>query len=300
MARPRKKGLDYFPFDTDFFENPKIVCLDGKFGPKGVLTAIKLLTAVYRKGYFLEWTETAQLSFLHANSYVTEGLLAQIIKFLLEREFFCRSLFESDNVITSVGIQQRYFEAAKFRKMNPRELPHLLIELPRNYAPPEPERVSQGLTAISQKKTAVSQLGNPQSKLNIYKNPSDDGQKPPPSPPPEVRLKNFISEAKSSQIWVDEMCKHCSLDKDTLFGLLDGEFTGHCIREGKEHRDINDFKSHFSRWFNRKKYSPPTTDYATRGNRGTDTGHAPKERTFNQSRRTAIQPACGLKRRPDS
>ena len=34
MARPRKTGLDYFPFDVDFFEDEKIVAIAGEFGLK--------------------------------------------------------------------------------------------------------------------------------------------------------------------------------------------------------------------------------------------------------------------------
>ncbi len=163
MARPIKTGLDYFTFDTGLFEDDKIACVAGEFGLKGELVAVKLLCAVYRNGYFLEWSEAAKLKFLRSVPGVSVGLLDQIISSLLRWEFFCRSLVESANVLTSVGIQRRYFEATKFRKQ-PEELPYLLIELPKNYAK---EEVSQGLTGVSQGLTGVSQYENPQIKRNI-------------------------------------------------------------------------------------------------------------------------------------
>ena len=35
MARPAKKGLEYFPMDTDFFADKKIRLLRGEFGAAG-------------------------------------------------------------------------------------------------------------------------------------------------------------------------------------------------------------------------------------------------------------------------
>ncbi len=55
MARPTKDGLDYFPLDVDVFEDEKIEAIAGEFGIKGELAVIKLLCAVYKKGYFIRW-----------------------------------------------------------------------------------------------------------------------------------------------------------------------------------------------------------------------------------------------------
>ena len=50
-----KKGLDYFSFDVDFFEDEKIQYVSSRFGIKGEVCAIRLLTRLYRDGYFLRW-----------------------------------------------------------------------------------------------------------------------------------------------------------------------------------------------------------------------------------------------------
>ena len=55
MARQTKEGLKYFSFDVDFFDDEKIGAISGEFGIKGEITAIKLLCAVYRNGYFTVW-----------------------------------------------------------------------------------------------------------------------------------------------------------------------------------------------------------------------------------------------------
>ena len=41
MASPNKMGLDYFPFDVDFFNDEKIVAISGEFGIKGEIVVIK-------------------------------------------------------------------------------------------------------------------------------------------------------------------------------------------------------------------------------------------------------------------
>jgi len=46
MARPIKRGLNYFPFDIDFFQDEKVVCVAGEFGLKAEITIVKLLLSL--------------------------------------------------------------------------------------------------------------------------------------------------------------------------------------------------------------------------------------------------------------
>ena len=48
MARPIKTGLNYFPLDVDFFDDPKICAVTVEHGIKGQAAAIMLLCAIYR------------------------------------------------------------------------------------------------------------------------------------------------------------------------------------------------------------------------------------------------------------
>ena len=167
MARPRKTQLDYFPFDVGFFENEKIACIAGEFGIKGEIVAIRLLCAVYGNGYFLEWNDAYKMKTLRQMPGVSSELFDQILNRLVRWGFFDASLFDSVKVLTSVGIQKRYFEAVKFRKLD-KNLPFLLIgDDMKNY---EGERVSQTLTPVSQRKTRISQAETPQIKLNKKEN----------------------------------------------------------------------------------------------------------------------------------
>ena len=130
MARPRKTGLDYFPFDCDFFEDEKIVSIAGEFGIKGELTAIKLLCAIYHNGYFIEWNEALKFKMLRQLPGVSADLFDQILNRLVRWGFFDASLFDSVKVLTSVGIQRRYFEVVRKRNIL-ENYPFLLVSAPK-------------------------------------------------------------------------------------------------------------------------------------------------------------------------
>ena len=128
MARPRKTGLDYFPFDVDFFEDEKVVAIAGEFGIKGEIVAIKLLCAIYRNGYFIEWTEMLRYKMLRQLPGISAELFDQILNRLVRWGFFDASLFDSVKVLTSVGIQRRYFEISRRRK-NDGDFPYLIVNV---------------------------------------------------------------------------------------------------------------------------------------------------------------------------
>jgi hypothetical protein len=120
MARPAKAGLEYFPFDVDFFEDPKLDAIGGEFGLKGEIATVKLLCAVYKNGYFVVWNDLLKMQLLKRLPGVSGELLEQIVNRLVLWGFFEKSLFNSDKVLTSNGIQKRYFEATK-RRMSAKE-----------------------------------------------------------------------------------------------------------------------------------------------------------------------------------
>lgn len=127
MARPKEEGLKYFPFDIDFFNDEKIEAISGEFGIKGEIATIKLLFAVYRNGYFIEWNEMLKMKLLKNLPGVSLDLLEQIINRLVKWEFFDKNLFDSVKILTSHGIQKRYFEAIRRRRKS-KDYPYILID----------------------------------------------------------------------------------------------------------------------------------------------------------------------------
>ena len=113
MARPRKAGLDSFPFDVDFFNKEIIAATFGEYGIKGEMTVILLLCAIYRKGYFTLWDDMLKSRLLANLPGVSEQLLESIVRRLVLWGFFDKTLFDSSRVLTSEEIQRTYASMRK-------------------------------------------------------------------------------------------------------------------------------------------------------------------------------------------
>ena len=113
MARPRKTGLDYFPMDT--LPNEKLELLQAECGLPGFAIYIKLLQRIYRKGFYLEWNDKERLIFTSKNQVKTTTVDA-VIETCIKWDLFHQGLYESHRILTSEGVQKRYFEITKRRK----------------------------------------------------------------------------------------------------------------------------------------------------------------------------------------
>lgn len=114
MARTNKKGIDYFPFDVDFFQDDKIQLIEAEFGVKGSIIAIRLLCKIYNEGYYYQWGGDGCLLFArNAGAEFVPNAVEEVVKGLVRRCFFDKGCFDRFSILTSKGIQERYFEATK-------------------------------------------------------------------------------------------------------------------------------------------------------------------------------------------
>lgn len=126
----QKKGLDYFPFDVDFFQDEKIQFVSARFGMKGEAVTLRLLCKIYRQGYYINWDEDIALLFAKSvGDGCQHSLVNDVVNELLKRGFFHEGIFKRFSILTSKGIQQRYFEAASRRKNVEYDPRFLLINL---------------------------------------------------------------------------------------------------------------------------------------------------------------------------
>lgn len=110
-------GIDYFPMNVDFWNDDKIELIECEFGIKGALIVIKLLCKIYREGYYYQWGEDECLLFANkVGKDIDAELVDKVVHRLVSRGFFDEELFNTHQVLTSRGIQKRYFEAVKRRK----------------------------------------------------------------------------------------------------------------------------------------------------------------------------------------
>lgn len=116
MARKTKKGLSYFPLNVNFFEDDKILFASARFGFKGEIIAIKLLCKIYSEnGYYYKWSEDEALLFAKRVGF-ENALVNDVVSELIKRDFFNKNIFDAFQVLTSKGIQERYFEVTSRRK----------------------------------------------------------------------------------------------------------------------------------------------------------------------------------------
>lgn len=116
MARPIKQGLEYFPLDVGFLHDVKIRRIMRACGIQSIPVLISLLANIYRnEGYFLRWSN--DMPFLIADELgVSEGAVTATVDKAVQVDFFNANMYEKYGVLTSEGIQSRFFEAVSRRK----------------------------------------------------------------------------------------------------------------------------------------------------------------------------------------
>ena len=107
MARPKKKGLDYFPVDTDIFQNVKIRRLIRRHKQAGFLLYMQLLCDIYRHSFYIQLTDDYCFD-LAEQWNLTERGVKTMIRSMIEFGLFYNNLHRKD-ILTSGSIQERYF-----------------------------------------------------------------------------------------------------------------------------------------------------------------------------------------------
>ena len=125
-GRPIKQGIDYFPLDTHFFSDVKIRKIARACGPNAASVLICLLCNIYRgDGYYIVWDE--DLPFCIADEVgVSEGCVKEILLKAVQVGFFDVEKHSAYGILTSSGIQKRFFDITK-RREETEVIPEYLI-----------------------------------------------------------------------------------------------------------------------------------------------------------------------------
>jgi len=158
VARPTKKGLDYFPLDVDFLSDLKVRRIIKACGKEAVHILVALLANIYRdEGYYVLWDD--DLAFLVADEVGTkEGTVEELVRKAVQVKFFDKDIFDKYSVLTSKGIQNRYILATKERKKVELEFKYLLTN-----------EVNRSNISINGRNNSVNQGNNQQSKVKESK-----------------------------------------------------------------------------------------------------------------------------------
>lgn len=253
------KGIPYFPLDCQL--DDKFALIEAEYGLTGFAVVVKLFQRIYgRCGYYCEYTNEVALLF---SKEIGLGcnVVSEIVSAAIKRGIFDRKLFDKYHILTSEGIQQRYFEAVSRRKKIEIKKQYLLLRcdlLPKN------ADISEENADIFQKNADISEQRK--EKERKVKNSKEERAS---SPPPEKAVRHKRGEYLHVLLTDEELSK---LNKDYGENVI-----ADYIRQLDEYLE-NNRKKHYDnhnltirKWLNRagiKKLSESaeiTADYEFTG-----------------------------------
>ena len=169
MARPRKDGLDYFPLDVNFLSDLKIKKIIRAHGAQAVAVVISVLTTIYRdNGYFATYDE--DLIFIIADELKLEdSYVKDVIEKLIEVDFLNKEQKEKNNILTSIGIQERYLKVCERRVKTTLNATYNLLNNSSNELLQTESTPESGLCIQKPRSTGVNDSKSTQSKVNKSK-----------------------------------------------------------------------------------------------------------------------------------
>lgn len=172
MARPLKQGLDYFPTDCSFYQDIKIrKLIKYNGGVQAVVVYHILLCMIYDKGYYIAWDSDIPF-YLDEQTHLGEDYILKVINSAVELGLFDATMYKDQKVLTSSGIQKRYFAAwlnAK-RKLSD-NLPYLLVSLPSSQT--KKNKVNSEGNLFSSEETPII---SEETKENTEETPESSGK----------------------------------------------------------------------------------------------------------------------------
>jgi len=93
----------------------KIYMVEVELGLEGFALFIKLLMKIYSESYYIEWTERKAKIFARQNNSNID-VINKLINVCINENIFNKKIYKKYHILTSNGIQKRYFEAIKRRK----------------------------------------------------------------------------------------------------------------------------------------------------------------------------------------
>lgn len=172
MARPAKKGLDYFSHDTDASTSREVEYLEAKYGLIGYALFFKILEKIYgHEGYYIPWTEI-DASIFAKHCGVEKHVLDGVVEICLELDLFSRWVYDANKVLTSASIQRRYLQATEKRaKVEIVSKFNLTKNIPAEETTPKNDStgVSAEKTHVSVEETRIKSSESTQSKVKESK-----------------------------------------------------------------------------------------------------------------------------------
>lgn len=229
MARPNKEGLDYFPFDTNLFQDIRIRKLIKYQSGKAVTVYALLLCIIYKDGYYMRWDKELPFIISEQTGF-EEAYVLEVINSCLKLGLFSNELYTSDGILTSRGIQERYKKICDLCR--------------RKSEISEFSLISSEEIGISSEEKPINSAKSTQRKGNKNKESLNTH---------ETLFENFKNELLGDEEWRRYACQISGLSvafNDLIPGELDN-FLAWMVStgEGDTLKTIDDVKRRFTYWW---------------------------------------------------
>ena len=182
MPRIKKRGLDYFPMNTDFIHNRLVRRIMKREGDAALAVLVETLSYIYAdEGYYVR-ADPLFYEDLSANLYEKSADdVKRIIGLAVEYGIFDSGIFGKCSILTSADIQKQYLFSTKRRNvshiepelclLNSKDLPSIQNEEDINEnATIIPQNVTSGTHSIAQ---------NSKAQQSVAENREEDLPNPP-------------------------------------------------------------------------------------------------------------------------
>ncbi|MCM1077795.1 MAG: DUF4373 domain-containing protein [Bacteroides sp.] len=256
MARTIKKGLEYFPLDVDFFQDIRIRKLIKYQGGKAITVYALLLCNIYRNGYYVKWDKELPFILSEQTGY-TEVYIQEAIDCCMNIGLLSKELFESDKVLTSKGIQERYRRICTSSRRGDEIHEFNLLSVERkksSSAPKSPDSTSTQpldpkLPKNDTKVKATPKAGpKPKPVTDTTVEPPSPAPAPPVPPKYEATIEDEVAEMKRSPQWKEAVCAQYAID----MAKLDFFLSDFALKRHKPHTSLQDAKSNFCYWLQKQ------------------------------------------------
>ena len=253
-------------------------------GGKAAFVYVTLLCKIYESGYYMVWDD--DMSFMLSDiTGFEEGMIRETVKSCLKFGLLDKDMYDQHHILTSRGIQNRYFEAVKRRVRGRDNLPYLYPEILNDSEFMQAETTKQAeflstetefmstetpisVTESTQKESKVKDKSSLRSDLPSSTSTATSRVRDGDENPKEgesVDVQTVVEELKTDRDWLLSMQRRHGIEAQKVVGWLNA-FVVECNCRGtRVHENKSDVMRHFNDWLV-KQVKP------VRGDKGKATG----------------------------
>ena len=212
MARPKAKGVEYFPLDVGFLSDLKIRKIMLSCGASSIAVLIYIFAAIYRdEGYFMN-VKDDDIALIALDTNLDTDYVKNVINRACEVGLFSFRIYDNFRVLTSEGIQNRYLKITERRKSVKINADINLVNVDMMYTE---TRVNVAETIVNVAETPVNVYKSTQSKVKESK------EKVKESKVKKSKEKNTVIQNDVFSTWLNTFGDISSFIKETLETLTD-------------------------------------------------------------------------------